>query len=787
MVKASKLLLVFLVMVFLASTVLGAVRTFYVQETDFLKITPDAVDQDSDTIHYKYSSPLDEDGEWQTDYDDAGEYEVDVIASDGTSESNKKIRIVVANKNQPPLLAEKEIVIKEGQTIDLKDLVYDPDGDVIRYLFFSPFNPQGIWHTDYDDAGEYVISFKADDGEFVISPRININVLPTNQPPTIIQSFSSSDTFETEEDKELSFFADVVDSDDEIIDYQWTLDDATISEEKYGEHYFDYDDSGKHTLMLTLSDGKSSTKKEWSIIVKNTNRNPEINLLPIIISENEKVVVDVPEIDEDGDSLAFTFEEPLDDNGEWLTDYDDAGNYELEVTAFDGKAFGKGTVKITVVEVDRAPEIDFPDSLWIPEGQIIVVPVNISDPDHEELEINFEDLPEFAEFDEQNYLLKFNPGYDIISRKGGFLSEILNTFRKEHLFLQEKEIPFYVVVCGRDLCARKEVQLMIENTNRAPLIDTRGGISAKGNVSVLETETFKFDAGTSYDPDGDIIRYSFGTPLNPRTGVWETGYFDAGIHTVEVRASDGYLETVSYVNLTVKNNNRMPALEIKDDDLVVNELQQFMFEVKALDLDIDDHLAIKLDSLPRGASFKDGIFLWEPGHEIVDNKTDNWFNRLIGTSAFLTKKLSKDQEVVWLNFVASDGEFKVAHPVKVIVKNINQPPEMIDTHPIEELTVRAFEPVLFNVKAKDVDGDTLSYDWDFGLGQKKIIGTDTVERTFTSPGKKEVKVTISDGREIIEKSFAVKVLSQEYVAPAQSMVEETEQPPLTFKVLVIEG
>src|SRR3989338_4458726 len=126
-IKAVSIVLFFsLVVILLTSSALAAVKTFRVTETEFVKVAPEAVDPDDDDVSYHFSEPLDEFGEWQTDYGDAGEYNVTITASDGKTESTETVRIVVLPRNQPPRLLEKMLVIKEGQTVDLRELVEDP-------------------------------------------------------------------------------------------------------------------------------------------------------------------------------------------------------------------------------------------------------------------------------------------------------------------------------------------------------------------------------------------------------------------------------------------------------------------------------------------------------------------------------------------------------------------------------------------------------------------------------------------------------------------------------------
>ena len=139
--------------------------------------------------------------------------------------------------------------------------------------------------------------------------------------------------------------------------------------------------------------------------------------------------------------------------------------------------------------------------------------------------------------------------------------------------------------------------------------------------------------------------------------------------------------------------------------------------------------------------------------------------------------------MVWLEFSSSDGEAETIHPVKVTLKNVNQAPQLLDYIPATEIiTVKTNEPVLFHVAVKDVDGDTLHHEWDFGFGQEEVAGTSTIRRTFLTPGTKMVEVSVSDGVEEIEKVWVVNVQEEVYVPPVLPTIKPV---PPTFKVYVI--
>src|SRR3989338_4153364 len=94
--------IILLLIIFLVLPIVYSITTFVVQETDKLSLSTDATDPDSDKLTYYYSSPLNEKGEWQTTYGDAGEYDSTITVYDGQANTTEDIKIIVNKKEVPP-------------------------------------------------------------------------------------------------------------------------------------------------------------------------------------------------------------------------------------------------------------------------------------------------------------------------------------------------------------------------------------------------------------------------------------------------------------------------------------------------------------------------------------------------------------------------------------------------------------------------------------------------------------------------------------------------------------
>ncbi len=250
------------------------------------------------------------------------------------------------------------MVVEETELVSLKTTATDPDADKITYAYSSPLNDKGEWQTNYGDAGEYTVTVTVSDGVLSASKDVLIIVNKKEEAP-VIDNFSPLETeLTTNENTKLEFSASASDVNKDELKYSWKLDGSEISTTKKAEYDITYDDAGKHTLKLGVTDGVTVVEKEWKITVNNVNRKPVLEAIPAInIKETETVTIEPKASDPDGDSLSYTISYPVGDDGVWQTTYDDAGSYNIIVTASDGVDSDTEEVKITVENVNRPPLI----------------------------------------------------------------------------------------------------------------------------------------------------------------------------------------------------------------------------------------------------------------------------------------------------------------------------------------------------------------------------------------------------------------------------------------------
>ncbi len=101
--------------------VLHFINDITVEEKDLVNINPSASDNDGDALTFTFTSPLDSNGEWQTEEGDEGIYQVTVTVSDGSLTDSQDITITVEEYEQTTV----EVYKTPKFYID-KVIIYDP-------------------------------------------------------------------------------------------------------------------------------------------------------------------------------------------------------------------------------------------------------------------------------------------------------------------------------------------------------------------------------------------------------------------------------------------------------------------------------------------------------------------------------------------------------------------------------------------------------------------------------------------------------------------------------------
>jgi len=271
--------------------------------------------------------------------------------------------------------------VTEGELVNFPNLkAVDPDGDLITYTFTSPLNGSGEWQTKVGDAGQYLVTITASDGVNVVTQDVLVVVNRQNSAPTI----ELNEPVKTKEGQTLTLEPDVKDADGDEITVTFSGWMTSNSRE------VGYNDSGNHRVTISATDGKEVTTKDVIVAVENVNRAPVIEeIAPVRIKEGEKVTLNPQATDADGDVLSFEFSAPFDNEGTWMTERGDAGEYEITVTVNDAYDSASTMFILTVDPLNRAPVITLDSPITANEGDLVTLSPVITDPEGDQFTIAY--------------------------------------------------------------------------------------------------------------------------------------------------------------------------------------------------------------------------------------------------------------------------------------------------------------------------------------------------------------------------------------------------------------
>ena len=346
------------------------------------------------------------------DQDQANDYEVSVIASDGEYQSTQTIAISVTDLNdESPLFTSPSSQAVDYTTVKIGDVVYtaqatDADsGDQITYTLGGAdashfeldsasgalaFNQLPSFEDFLASGGvTYQLTITATDlnnNSSVLDLTINL-VDDTGNPPEFSQASVSIDVAENTAGS--IYQAAATDADGDALSYSISGVDYLLFsiDSSSGELSFnsapDYEqpaDNGANnvyelSVAVTDSIGKQA-QQSLEVTVTNLNDNqPQFNLASdaFSVAENTTAVTTIAASDADGDDFTFALVTTADSNlfsldatsGELAfvsaPDFEaplDAGtdnSYELELSVFDGDYTTTQAITIAVTNIDEAP------------------------------------------------------------------------------------------------------------------------------------------------------------------------------------------------------------------------------------------------------------------------------------------------------------------------------------------------------------------------------------------------------------------------------------------------
>ncbi len=216
-----------------------------------------------------------------------------------------------------------------------------------------------------------------------------------------------------------------------------------------------------------------------------------------------------------------------------------------------------------------------------------------------------------------------------------------------------------------------------------------------------EGELVDFPNLKAVDPDGDLITYTFTSPLNEK-GEWQTAEGDAGDHMVTITASDGTNTVSQQILLRINPKNKAPVIEL-EEPVSANEGDTFTITPTVTDPD-GDEVTVTYSG-------------WMTNDTIQIGFEESGLHKVIIT--------------------ATDGKTTATKEVIVSVENGNRAPELAD---IAAITIKEGQKATIRANADDPDGDAVTITYDFPFDDAGAWQTEVGDA-----GEYEVLVTASDG------------------------------------------
>ncbi|NOX90103.1 MAG: tandem-95 repeat protein [Calditrichaeota bacterium] len=684
---------------------------------------------------------------WKPTFDQSGVYTITFTVSDGNLSDSKQTTITVNHVNRPPVLAQIPAqVTDENQLLQFTVTGSDPDKEDEGKLAISALNlPEGAqftpqsgvfsWTPTFEQSGDYTVSFVIlDPAGLSDTLKVPVTVNHVNRTPV----FPEQPAQVVDENQLLEF--KLIPATDPDKEDQGKIKYTALNLPE-GAQFDDlnllltwtptYDQSGKYVVEFQVTDGEFTVKQPLQITVNNVNRPPVIEAIADQQTDENKlwtlqVVASDPD-KEDAGKLSFSAKnlpqgmkfDSTTAQFSWTPTYEQSGNYPgvtVKVTDTGGLSDEK-SFTIVVNHVDRPPTLEAIAPITGIENSPLTIRLQAGDPDKEDegkLVFSSANLPKGATLDAQQGVFNWTPDF---------------------LQAGEYTIQFKVTDTG-GLTAEQEAKITVEDLNRAPQL------LPVEEKRVFENQTLTFKI-TGKDEDTDnVLTYSAeGLPAGAnfdaqtQTFSWTPSFEQAGDYQVTFKVSDGKEEASITVPIKVENVNRAPEFTGLNDQ-TVNEQETLNLTVKANDPDAGAQLRLSAENLPEGAQFDaaSGAFTWTPTYEQAGEYS--------------------------VKFAVSDGDTTVEKTVRIVVNNVNRPPEF---SAIADQQVKENESLAFTVEAADPDaGTNLKYEAE-NLPEGAAFDASKHEFSwkpgFDQAGDYTVIFKVSDGEAEVKKSVNIKVLN----------------------------
>ncbi|NBO63667.1 MAG: tandem-95 repeat protein, partial [Acidobacteria bacterium] len=578
----------------------------------------------------------------------------------GLTELKSPLLLSAENANRSPLiLLPDELALNAGTTLELKFVVFDPDGDSFTKPTItgsgSSFATIVESSGQSENTGLYALRLRpasSDGGTFEISVSTTDSKqmstdqlvrLKVNRPP-----IANPQQVTTSKNTPIELTLTGSDPDRDPISF------LIVENPRFGkltpalpkvEYRPDPTTVGTDSFKFKISDGQAlSDEATVSIAITPINQTPRIEPLgSFTVRVQERLRFTVKASDGDAtDLLELTATDlpggtkfdkreaanPISSEFDWTPNFTQTGEHVITFTAKDnGSPAESVSEKVTITVVNSPPTLTVPEAQAHSAGQPLNFTVTASDPDTgQTLTLTAPEIPAGATFRQINTTGQVNGQFTwtpALSQVGSYIAKFRVSDSGTPTGWEEKTVTITVVT-----------------PNRAP------SLTVPGPRTVKTGEELSFNV-TASDPDDSqaLSLTASETPtgasfnqIDRTTGrfSWTPAASQTGTFNVKLRVTDDGtppLSDVKTVVITATAPNRPPTLTVPASQTVTVG-QPMVLTVQASDLDVDQTLTLTADDAPIGSTFTQtspttGQFIWTPSDKqtgtfnVIFRVTDN--------------------------------------------------------------------------------------------------------------------------------------------------------------------
>ena len=243
-----------------------------------------------------------------TNYDDAGQYKLQVIAGDGSGNATADFVLYVLDVNRPPVLNFiPPITAKVGNYMYRNITATDPDGDALLYydssdMFSINLYTGGIvFKPKAEQSGNYTINFTVSDGEYADNQLVPLEISSTNRAP--IMQFIPTKT--AIQGTLFTHTVNATDPDGDLLNFSSNSSLFNISSTGLVSFTPASTDVSTHIISIHASDGALSSSRILNLLIYPTNSAPKIlNIFrPLFAFPGDQVNITVEACDPELDPL----------------------------------------------------------------------------------------------------------------------------------------------------------------------------------------------------------------------------------------------------------------------------------------------------------------------------------------------------------------------------------------------------------------------------------------------------------------------------------------------------